>query len=110
MTLAVEGVCEFMDSRGPGPTFSCGREMWMREDQVFFLAADFLAAAFFFGAAFFFAGLATAPSFPGSSGVVFAFAAALFAGAAFFPQPPLRSGAAAMIAWHSSSVSALGSR
>ena len=67
----------------------------------FFAAALFLAAAFFFGAAFFTGASAEAPAF---------FAAAALAGAAFRPHRPLRSGAAAMIAWHSSSVSDFGSR
>ena len=72
----------------------------------------FLAAAFFFGADFALdlaAAFLRAGFFAAASAADDASAADAF-GAALRPQRPLRSGAAARIAWHSSSESDLGSR
>jgi hypothetical protein len=55
-----------------------------------------------FFVAFFFAGFSAWPAV--------SVLATVFAAGAFFPQRPLRSGAAAISAWHSSSVSDFGSR
>ena len=68
------------------------------DDQVFFFAA-----VFFLGAVFFL------------TAVVLGFAAGVsaetfFANPVFFAHRPVRTGAAAMSAWHSSSVSDAGSR
>lgn len=77
----------------------------VENNQAFVFAA--LAVVFFFFAAAFFFGAGLVPSAP-AEGLAFAFA--VFAVAAFFAQRPLRSGAAAISAWHSSRVSDFGSR
>ena len=116
------GAAESSDNRPPDPTRSRGNAAGAL--QVFFFAGDFFFAAAFFRATAglravaaravrFVAGFVPVAStaFGAAEGVFPAVPvpAALFAGA-FRPHRPLRSGAAARIAWHSSSASDFGSR